>query len=517
MTRRQAIRRVAGLGAGAFLVGPALQAIAACGPSGGGSGSNSKQLVIAQGLDPETLDPHGSTTQATLNPSTAVCEPLLDVDYSGTEPKITAGLITEWKQIDPTTWEVKLRQNVKFTNGEEFNADAVKFNIERIQNPATKSPALSYVKDIAKMDVVNATTLNITTKGPIPILLLDLSKVYIVPPKYTQSDNGASLAKKPIGTGPFKFVEWLKDDHITLEANNDYWGGKPKIEKVIFKPIPEDSTRVANLKSNQADIITNLPIAEISSVEGSKDLKATKVPSLRLMFVILDATNGPTKDKRVRQALNYAVDKDALIKNTFQGNANKLQGEALSKEYFGFDPNLKPFDYDPEKAKALLADAGFANGFQATFWAPQGRYVLDKETGQAIVGQLEKVGVHCTFETRDWATYVKQLIDKTLTPLAYIGYSTFPDASTMLGINTTGNTYSYYSNKDFDYQIQKGLNETDTNKRKQIYADIVKMMQDDPPYIYLWQQVDTYGVNKRVQGWSPRPDERILLTGVSLS
>ena len=518
-SRRLILRRAAQFGAGAALAGAAIDLLAACGPTGSTSAGN-KQLVIAQGLDPETLDAQGSTTQATLNVSTQVNENLVEIDYSqGSKGlQIMPLLLTSWKQVDNTTMQVELRNNVKFTNGEAWDANALKFNIERLQNPATKSPAKSYVDVIDHVEVVSATTAKIVTKAPSPNLLMRLSKVYIVPPKYTQSDNGASLAKKPIGTGPFTFVEWVKDDHITLKANPDYWGGKPKLDQVLFKPIPEDATRVASLKSGQSDIITNLPISEIQSVSSAQNLAFSKVPSLRLMFVILDATNNSAvKDKRVRQALNYAVDKNALIQNTFQGNAIILQGQALSQEYFGFNPNLKAVPYDPAKAKQLLADAGYANGLTVTLWSPQGRYVLDKETSEAISGQLAKVGVTANVQTRDWATYVKMLIDKTLTPTAFIGYSTFPDADDQLGINETGNTYSYYANSAFDQIMKQARTTIDATQRQQLYAQATQLMADDSPYIYLWQQVDTYGANKRVNGWTPRPDERIMLAQTSVS
>lgn len=479
-------------------------------PANGGQGKL-KQLTIGQGLDPETLDPHLSTVQASLNVSTLIAEPLVDRNYETNE--IVPVLLTEWKEIDPVTWEFKVRPSVKFTNGEELTAQVVKANIERIKDPATKSPAAAtYAGQIDKMDVVDPLTLRVTTKGPSPVMLLNLSKIYIISPRALAEMGAAEFAKKPVGTGPYSMVEWVKDDRVTLEANQAYWGGKPKLDKITFRPIPEPSARAAALRTGEADLVTLLPIPEVNNVKSSQDLEVSTTPSLRLMYLILDATKeGPVKDKQVRQALNYAVDKDAIIQQLLQGYGIQLQGQILSKEYTGFNPDLKSYPYDPEKAKQLLAAAGYPNGFEVTLYSPQGRYIMDKEISEAVAGQLAKVGVRANIKVEEWAAYIKDLIAKTLTPIAFIGMSTFPDADPMLGIQIAGNPYSYYANPEFDRIIKQARTTSNQQSRIALYKQATEILRDDPPGIFLHQQVDIYGVSKRVQGWKPRPDERLLI------
>src|SRR5215216_2740285 len=368
------------------------------------------------------------------------------------------------------------------------------------------------------MTIVDPVTFRVTTPSPDPVMLFNLSKIYIISPKALKDMGGADFAKKPIGTGPYKLVEWVKDDHITLDANNDYWGGKPKFSKITFKPIPEASARAAALRTGAADIVTLLPIAEVNNVKATQDLDVLTTPSLRLMYLILDAVKeGPVKDPRVRQALNYAVDKDAIVNNILQGYGVKLQGQVLSKEYVGFNPDLQPYPYDANKAKQLLADAGYANGFSVTLFSPQGRYQDDKEVSEAVSGQLAKVGVQANVKVEEWAAYIKDLIAKTLTPVAFIGMSTYPDADPMLSIHIAGNPYSYYANPQFEDVLKKARSTTDEAERIALYKQATQILRDDPPGIFLYQQVDIYGANKRVQNWKPRPDERLLLQQADFS
>ncbi|MCA1647820.1 MAG: ABC transporter substrate-binding protein [Chloroflexi bacterium] len=365
---------------------------------------------------------------------------------------------------------------------------------------------------------MGTTPFRVTTDAPDPIMLFNLSKIYIISPKALKDMGAADFAKKPVGTGPYKVVEWVKDDRITLEPNTSYWGGKPKFSKITFKPIPEASARAAALRTGAADIVTLLPIPEVGNVKSSPDLDVLTTPSLRLMYLILDAVNeGPVKDARVRQALNYAVDKDAIVNSVLQGYGVKLQGQILSKEYVGFNPDLQPYPYDADKARQLLAQAGFSSGFSVTLFSPQGRYQNDKEVSEGVAGQLAKVGVQANIKVEEWAAYIKYLIAKTLTPVAFIGMSTFPDADPMLSIHIAGNPYSYYANPQFEEVLKKARSTTDEGQRTALYKQATQTLHDDPPGIFLYQQVDIYGANKRVQNWKPRPDERLLIQQGDLS
>lgn len=478
-----------------------------------------QEVIIAQGTDPQTLDPHRSTVQQALNISMAIAEPLLFLDYQTNQ--IKPNLATEWKLINDTTWQVKLRQGVKFTNGEEFTGDSVKVSFERISKPELKSPATIYVRPIDKIEVVDKHTVNFVTKGPSPVIPLYLTRIGMVPPKYLADNGEEVLTKKPIGTGPYKLQEWVKDERVVLVPNNEYWNGKPSLEKVTFRFIPETSTRMAALKTGEADIVTQVSAEEAPSIEKDGKAKVAPIPGLRLMMMQfnLDKTKGGHTDPRVRQALNYAIDKDGIVKNILGGFGKVLDGQPVSKEYFGWTDKVKAYPYDPAKAKQLLTEAGYSASkpLELTIYAPQGRYIKDKEIAEAVGGQLEQVGVKAKVEIMEWGVFIGKLLAKELGPVVFWGASTAPDADIWMGaMLTSGAAYSAWSNPEFDKLVKAAAQEMDVNKRKQIYEQAAIMAHDQAPFIFLYQQVDIYGVNSRVSGFVPNPDESISLWGITV-
>jgi len=475
-----------------------------------------QEIVIVQGADPETLDPQATTTRSTLNVSGAICEPLVKVAFADSGASSVAGVLaTSWKLLNDTTWQFKLRENVKFSNGEPFDANAVKYSMDRIMDASNKWPSLKYVANIDRVDVVDKSTVNMVTKAPAPLLPLDLTQVYMVPSKYTAEVGKQTFANKPIGTGPFKLVEWVKDDHVTLEQNPDYWGGKPKLTKVTFKPVPEASTRTAAIITHQADVVIPLQISDINQVQQSSGLKVEKSPTLRLMYVVLDqASNDIMKNTKVRQALNYAVDKDAIVEHIFQGYGKKLQGQGLTPEFYGFNPDLQAYPYDPAKAKQLLAEAGYPDGFSATMWSPRGRYPLDFETAQAVAGQLEKVGVKVTVKPLEWAVYIQDFSNKKLTPMLFAAWGTYPDADPMFDAFLKGGVYSYADLPAFDKLVRDARSTMDEKKRQQMLQEAAKLQHDEALAIFLHQLVNIYAINDRVQGFKLLPNEAIELQDV---
>ncbi|MBI4277932.1 MAG: ABC transporter substrate-binding protein, partial [Armatimonadetes bacterium] len=222
-------------------------------------------------------------------------------------------------------------------------------------------------------------------------------------------------------------------------------------------------------------------------------------------------------NKLVRQAMNYAVDKDAIIRSILQGYGRKLEGQLLSPEYFGYNPALKAYPYDAEKAKQLLAQAGYPNGFSITMHSPAGRYPLDKEVTQAIAGYLERVGIRAQVRVIEWTTYLRMLFSKDLSPAGFIGMAVQPEGAIMLSIQQTGNISSYNANREFDQVLLEASKTFDPERRKRLYVRATQILYDDPPGIFLYQQFDIYGAGKKVVGWKPRPDQLIDLAGVYLS
>lgn len=470
-----------------------------------------QQIVIVQGSDPETLDCQATTTRSTMNVCGAINEPLMKVAFSPSgASSVVPVLATSWKLVNDTTWQVKLRDNVKFSNGEPFDADAVKYSMDRIMNKDNKWPSFKYVSTIDHVEVVDKTTVNFITKAPDPLFPMNTTMVYMVPPKYTAQVGNQGFANKPIGTGPFKLVEWVKDDHLTLQANTDYWGNKPKLTQVTFKPIPEAATRTAAIKTGQADMVTPLSISDIASLQQSEGVRVVQAPTLRVMYVVLDqANNDIMKNTKVRQALNYAIDKDAIVKDLFQGYGIKLKGEGLSPEFYGYNPDLEPYPYDPVKAKQLLTEAGYPNGFSVTMWSPRGRYPLDYETAQAVAGQLDKVGVKVDVKPLEWAVYIQNLTNKKLTPMVFAAWGTYPDADPMFDAFLKGGVYSYTNEPDFDKLVLDARSTMDPQKRLSLLQQAAKVQHDEAFVIFLHQLQNIYAVSTRVEGVTMLPNEAI--------
>ncbi len=486
---------------GALLVGPVLPAAAQ--PAG--------RVVIAQGVDPTTLDPQNHEETPAYNVLLNLYDTLL---FRDKDLKIIPWLAESWRVVNPTTWEFKIRRNVKFHNGEEVDAEAVKFSLERIINPELKMRQAPNFTLIDKIEAVDKHTVWILTKKPFPTLENQLVlRGAIVPPKYFREKDGPTLAKNPVGSGPYKFVKWAKDEAITLEANEQWWGGAPKVKTLVFRPIPEHTTRVAALQAGEADIVTNVPPHLVKQVEDNAKLYTSKAPSVRTLFVwiythkydkehqLVGPYDGPTKDKRVRQALNYAVNVDEVIKNVLEGNGIRT-ATVLTSKHFGFDPKLQPVKQDVTKAKQLLAEAGFPNGLDLVLNSPDGRYLKDKEVSEAIAGQLTKAGIRTTVRTHEWGTYLNQMTYvHGAGPLALIGWgnTTWDADGTLPPLFRTGKILSNYHHEQFDSLLDEAATTVDPKGRLALYSKALQIFMDDVPAIPLYQQVDIYGVSKRVK------------------
>ncbi len=377
-------------------------------------------VVVAQGVDPTTLDPMNHQETPAGNLARNIFDTLLERDQ---ELKIQPALAAELpKLVAPTVWEFKLRPNVKFHNGEPMDAEAVKYSLERLVDPQLKLRGATPFAPIARVEIVDPLTVRIHTKAPWPILdtLVSGSGSSILPPKYYKEKDMAFLARNPVGSGPFKFVRWVKDDRIELAANEQYWRGAPKVKKLVFRPIPDDAVRVAALQNGEIDVAVNIPPHLASIIANHPKLFLTTAPSVRTIQLLyythqFDAQNklvgpyaGPVADKRVRLAMNHAVDVDEIIKTVLDGKGIRV-ATMLTDKHFGFDKDLRPIKQDLGKTKQLLTEAGFPNGVDMVLNAPQGRYVRDKEVAEAIAGQLTKAGIRTTLRTFEWGNYLNTM------------------------------------------------------------------------------------------------------------
>jgi peptide/nickel transport system substrate-binding protein len=361
------------------------------------------------------------------------------------------------------------------------------------------------------------------------VVHLALRQAAMYPPKEYAGKDPAAISRTPIGTGPYKFVRWSKDEEIVMEAFPGYWAGAAKIKTVVFKPIPDDAVRVAALQNGEIDVAVNIPPHLAGIIEKHPKIYLSTAPSIRTIQLMIythqmDANhkpigpyNGPTVDKRVRQALAYALDADEIIKGVLDGKAVRV-ATMLPSMHFGFDPSLKPIKQDLAKSRKLLAEAGFPNGVEITLNGPQGRYVRDKEVAEAAAGQLNKAGIKTTLRTYEFVNYLNNMVYvHKAGPVWLIGWGTpTMDAETVyVPLFRSGNIFVNWHNDDFNGMIDEAQTIMDEKKRLAQYHKINKLWIEEMPAIPLYQQIDLYGANKRLT-WKARSDELIKAYDMSL-
>lgn len=351
------------------------------------------QVVVAQTTDAYTMDPGRHSVFPTANVLFQIYDALISIDPAG---GFRPALALEWSNPDPLTWRFRLRPGVRFHNGEPLNAQAVKASFDRVLDPAFKAPYYSRISAIGSVTVVDELTVDFHTAKPYPTMLFSLYEAsfpaLITPPAYLARMGPDALGTAPVGTGPYRFVEWRKDDRIVLEANPDYWGGAPAIARVVFRPIKETRTRIAELRGGGVQLAVDIPPEDVAGLDGGTT-RIANIPSDFLYFFALDTLkSSPLTDKRVRQAINHAVDVAAIQKALLGGLGSRV-ALALPANAFAYDPSWTPYPYDPARAKALLAEAGFPDGFTIPMVGRQGRYLKDREIMEATAGFLRRVGI----------------------------------------------------------------------------------------------------------------------------
>lgn len=478
-------------------------------------------VTIVQGVEANTLDPaiFNATPESVI--LSHVMDTLLWRDAKTLKP--VPWLAQEFKNVDPTTWEFKLRQNVKFHDGTPVNSEAVKFSLDRwgkekVGSKVTR-PRPRRTVSYDSVEVVDATTFRIKTSAPAPTLLDALTGAdasIISPAAYTDEsdDNLAKVAAKPVGSGPWKLVDWQKDQRMTLEVNPEWWGPTVAFEKIVFRPIGETSTRILALKNGEADVIVNVPPDNAPDIEKGSNTRLSKVNGLRKIFVGLRVDKHPALgDKRVRQAINHAMNWDAISRALLNGEGKRMT-TIMNPPH---EPEgAKAYTYDPNRAKQLLSEAGYANGFSVDMDAPTGRYIKDKELAQAVAQDLDKVGIKVNLNILEWSVYAGQ---KLLTggpgpaPLYFVG----------LGAPVTGQDEAFFFHQDYGLDFTDWPNSPEytqafnslkvelDQKKFQGYLDQINtIIWDEAPWLFIYNQVDFYGASKKL-AWDARPDERIAM------
>jgi peptide/nickel transport system substrate-binding protein len=481
----------------------ATTAVAAKAPTG--------TLIIAQGVDIESLDPYVTTSGASKGIMWTMFDRMV---YRDLDLKIQPGLAVSWRNVDDLTWEIKLRQGVKFHNGEPFNAEAVKFSFARFVDPTVKNGYSTLLKPVKEVKIVDDYTVQVITSEPFGELIEILAGyMEVLPPK--AAANTEEFLKKPIGSGPYKFVSWSANDKFVLEAGDPHWSGQPLIKQVIFRPIPEATARINELRSGGVDIITNVSPLLANSLQNQQGIAIPKATNTGSIILIPSFLNTEVfKKKEVRQAMNYAIDKEQLVKVILQGNAVPLTAPYAKGIPGGWVEGLPQYNYDPEKAKSLLTQAGFPSGFKVSFKAPNGRYLQDKQIAEAIVGQLAKVGITAELEVMEWSTYVQGITGRKyeLFLLSQGGVQVSVGASTNWSSKVKGIAWQGYTNPQVDDLIDRAGKTVDEKTRIGLYEQMSKLVWDEAPWIFLYSQVDLSGVREsKVKNFKPTSEGLIRL------
>ena len=428
-----------------------------------------------------------------------ILEPLYEINEKTFRP--SPRLAVSHKLIDDTTWEFELRKGVKFHNGEPFNAAAVKYTMERVLEPERKlydKPV--WEKLIERVDIIDDYTVRIITKKPLPIFLEHLTGANILPPKYTEEKGDAYVGENPVGTGPYKFVSWKRGEEIIFEANDQYWGEKPAIKNLIFRIIPEPAVSTAELITGGVDVVCKLGSEQIKTVNKSKKAAVLKAKSNRVHFIQFDsiarASKSPANMLKVRQAIYHAIDRQAIIDKIQQGYGVMLHGP-LYPTYFGYDPAVEKIEpkYDPEKAKKLLAEAGYPDGFEADLSVYE-----QKEVYEAVQGFLRKVGIKTKLHWygADIGTLIKlRNAGKVKDMGAYSWGGNIYDPDNFLPYWYTLNvTKNYMNDADIDKWLSEAGSVFDQKKRAELYSKVQHRVVEKAYWVPVFGEVALYGVSK---------------------
>lgn len=459
------------------------------------------EITIAIPAEPSWLDPTKSIGEAGGYVSRGITEYLVAVGNNGTE--YVPCLAESWEQGNGF-WTVHLRQGVTFHNGEAFTAEDVIASFERMKNKEEPNIASTNLDAITEMEALDDYTVKFVTEDT---GFLNMLCNVGINPKDTLEEMGAdAFSSAPVGTGPYKFIEWVPGEHIKLEAYENYWGEKADIDIVNYRFIPEASTRVAELVSGGVDVITNLNPEYVNTINNSGIAYIASKPSSRVVYYVFNRLDwGPEelKDPRVCQALNYAVNKQEIVDHILSGQG-KVVANHWREDMEGYNPDVEPFPYDPEKAKELLAEAGYPDGFTLTMQTSTGAFTQAVEVGQAIAGYLADVGVTVEIETLDYSTLRSYLIGgqdlQKAAALCATNYGgSAMDCTSMLGsIIRENGVKTWYQSDTYHELVEGALASNDPEKRAELLREFQAHLMEDPDAIYLYQQMEIYGVNNRV-------------------
>jgi peptide/nickel transport system substrate-binding protein len=489
-------------------------------------------LVVGLGTDVTAIDPHYHNLTPNNNVAAHIFGYLVERNEKS---QLQPGLATEWRTVDPLTWEFKLRRGVKFHDGSDFTAADVVASIERVPTvPNSPSPFTAYTKQIKEMILVDPYTIRFRTATPYPLMPSDMTQVAIISKSALKaSTDDFNSGKAAIGTGPYKLVRYAKGDRIELARNDAYWGGKTPWEKLTLRLLPQDAARVAALLSGDVQVIENVPTSDVVKLKQDKRLAIYRTVADRLIYLHMDSdrdlspfvtdkagkplAKNPLRDPRVRKAISKAINRPAIVEKVMEGEAIPA-GQLVPDFLFGATKNLKVEPYDPAGAKRLLAEAGYPEGFGLTIHTPNNRYVNDAKVAQAVAQMLARVGIDTKVVAMPSSTYFTQATELKFS-FMLVGWSTGTgEASSSLKalLMTYNRDRGYgnanrgrYSNAKVDALTEDALQIVDDAKREAMLQRATELAINDTGIVPLHFQVNLWATRDGIS-YVPRTDENTL-------
>ncbi|HSW10128.1 MAG TPA: glutathione ABC transporter substrate-binding protein [Bacillota bacterium] len=493
-------------------------ALSGC-PRPGAPAQPAQDLVIAMGVEPESLDPIRMSSSPAATVSRHVTETLIYLDVDGT---LRPGLAESWDvSADNLVWTLRLRRGVEFHDGTPFDAEAAKFNLERFLNPDNRAPFRFLIARIIRVEAADGHTLRLHLDAPFAPLLSHLSHAFIgmVSPASVRALPADGVVEAPVGTGPFIFDSWARGEQIVLRRNPDFWGTAPVIETVTFRFVPEDASRLVMLETGEAHAIMRVPPKDVPRLQGDPEIQVVKEDSVRVIYIGFNTQVPPFNDRRVRQALNYAIDKQAIV-DTILAGAGSVSTAPIVPAVFGYH-TVGPYPFDPARARQLLAEAGFPQGFRATMHHPTGRYMMDVTIVESIQSMLRDVGVELELVTMEWAAYLAFL----RVPPAEAKHQMFMLGWGCVTLDADYGIYpllhssqwppagwgvSYFKSDLADGLMDQARITPDRAQREALYRDALTAIWEDAPWIFLHNEVQINAVRANVQGLIHHPLENIF-------
>ena len=460
-----------------------------------------------------TLDPHMHFERVGILVNINMFDSLL---HKTTKLEYEGGLATSWKSLNDTTWEFKLRRGVKFHNGETMTAEDVKYSFDRVLDKTKKSPQYGNIRTIKEVRIVNPDTIHLVTDKPYPLLLERVVYFPIVPKKHLEKVGDQAFGESvTVGTGPWKLVEYKRDQYIKLEAHDAYWRGKPAFKHLVFRGIPEVATQVAELKTGGVDIIRNVSADLAPELRTHAQTYVSSTPILRTHYAAFDMRHPPFDKKLVRQAANHAIDRETIVQK-MMGGLGKVVPTVVHPAVFGYDPSVTPYPYDPKRAKELLAQAGYPNGVDITLHSS---FIEFRPVFEAIAQMLTDVGIRTNARMWDpgpaWNKFFQAEGKATNGFYGSWGYYSVFDADAILHplyhTEPGGWIGKWYARVEgLDPLIDQARSSMDAAARKRTYSQILRLIKEEAPSLFLFHQFDTLGINKKVE-YAARGDEWLWL------